>query len=224
MKIIKYEKLDQGILRAIADQQSRAVGPNLITIFMAVKKEANEVVTGEKPNRYGAAATGSRIVERRLQALRKAGKIEYFVKDGWRIAVPEELSMLRNMETHIRVASQHGDLRGTDTGAQMLRLLKKLDEVRAKNTGVAPAYSEFQNFNKEAADAIEVMHLLDTCEWKLTRVLPWSALTDEANAESAWSVERQTRPFCNKKNERIWVGRTAIDALRNAVEAMKGVK
>lgn len=67
-----------------------------------------------------------------------------------------------------------------------------------------------------ADQALVVLHAIDSGRWKLTRFLPSGYLTDEANAERAWGVERQLPPFCDSKGNRIWFGTSAFEALANA--------
>ena len=58
--------------------------------------------------------------------------------------------------------------------------------------------------------ALQVMRWLNSGEWALTRSQPSSYLTDEANAERAWFVERQAIPYCDKNGHRRWFGCTAL--------------
>lgn len=56
--------------------------------------------------------------------------------------------------------------------------------------------------------------------YKVEKTVPWDAITDEANRDSAWMVSRSAPPFCDKKSMRIWTGPTAIAAVRRAQDAM----
>lgn len=67
---------------------------------------------------------------------------------------------------------------------------------------------------REAADAMEVLRALDSGEWSIRRNPPCDSLTDEANLEHAWSVQREKAPYCTKDGHRVFSGPTAYDALR----------
>ena len=45
----------------------------------------------------------------------------------------------------------------------------------------------------------------------------WEALTDEANALSRWSVERNDAPYCGANRVRMWQGRTLDEAMGKAL-------
>lgn len=68
----------------------------------------------------------------------------------------------------------------------------------------------------------EVLAMLDTGEWTLTRSLPDPAMTDEYQARTAWIVGRQVAPFCDKASTRVWFGPTAYAALVAAHTALFG--
>lgn len=76
--MIDDTELDAAILERLAD------GPLPFHALMArrVSEIANSLA---KPDRHGAT-TGWRVIDRRLQALRKAGKITHDRKTGWRLA------------------------------------------------------------------------------------------------------------------------------------------
>jgi hypothetical protein len=61
---------------------------------------------------------------------------------------------------------------------------------------------------------------MDSCEWSVRRMLPCSYLTDEANAERQWAVERTRAPFCGDDGVRIWTGPTVTSALAKARAAI----
>lgn len=74
-------------------------------------------------------------------------------------------------------------------------------------------------------DAELVMAALDTGDWHLRKMLPSTYLTEEANREHAWMVERQTSPYCavygpkdprGMYGPRSWSGPTALEALQKA--------
>lgn len=69
-------------------------------------------------------------------------------------------------------------------------------------------------------EAMQVLDALNTGDWKLLRSLPAPYLTDEANGRFAWSVERQTAPFCDEAGNRLWHGSTAFGALQAARAAL----
>jgi hypothetical protein len=52
--------------------------------------------------------------------------------------------------------------------------------------------------------------------WTVSHVPPWDALTDEANREFAWSVERLAAPFCGADGLRVWHGPTLTVAMERA--------
>lgn len=56
--------------------------------------------------------------------------------------------------------------------------------------------------------------------YKIAYYEPWVALTDEANDNNAWGVERTKPPFCDKESRRYWTGKTMFEALNNAREAI----
>lgn len=72
----------------------------------------------------------------------------------------------------------------------------------------------------EEVRALQVMRWLDSGEWTLTKSQPSSYLTDEANAEHAWFVERQAVPYCDNKGRRRWFGRTAFEAVTIAIASL----
>ena len=74
---------------------------------------------------------------------------------------------------------------------------------------------------KESNDDVLVMDALRSGEWRITKSIPCECLTDEANAKSAWYVERMCAPFCDDKNFRSWFGRTPIEALSNGKDAIR---
>ena len=74
---------------------------------------------------------------------------------------------------------------------------------------------------KESNDDVLVMDALRSGEWRITKSIPCECLTDEANAKSAWCVERMCAPFCDDKNLRSWFGRTPIEALSNGKDAIR---
>ena len=74
---------------------------------------------------------------------------------------------------------------------------------------------------KESNDDVLVMDALRSGEWRITKSIPCECLTDEANAKSAWYVERMCAPFCDDKNLRSWFGRTPIEALSNGKDAIR---
>lgn len=73
-----YTELDAAILERLAD------GPLPFHALMArkVSEIANRLA---KPDSHGVT-TGWRVLDRRLQTLRKAGKITHDRKTGWRLA------------------------------------------------------------------------------------------------------------------------------------------
>lgn len=74
-----YTALDAAILACLA------LGPKPFTILVdKVRLEAEAVAT---PDRFGEVH-GWRVLDRRLQALRKAGKIVPHRTQGWRLAKP----------------------------------------------------------------------------------------------------------------------------------------
>lgn len=70
------------------------------------------------------------------------------------------------------------------------------------------------------AAATVVLAFLDSGEWALHRAPPVDHLTDEANTQDAWWVQRNVAPFATAKNVRIWAGPTAYDALVAAHAAL----
>jgi len=56
--------------------------------------------------------------------------------------------------------------------------------------------------------------------YKIAYYEPWEVLTDQANEDNAWGVERTKPPFCDKDSRRNWNGKTMIEALNNAREAI----
>jgi hypothetical protein len=56
--------------------------------------------------------------------------------------------------------------------------------------------------------------------YKITLTEPWSALTDEANEQTKWMVERSNRPFCDSEGNRIWTGATVFEAINKAKTAI----
>ena len=76
---------------------------------------------------------------------------------------------------------------------------------------------------KESNDDVLVMDALRSGEWRITKSIPCECLTDEANAKSAWYVERMCAPFCDDKNLRSWFGRTPIEALSNGKDAIRAL-
>ena len=70
------------------------------------------------------------------------------------------------------------------------------------------------------AAATVVLAFLDSGEWALHRAPPVDHLTDEANTQDAWWVQRNVAPFATAKNVRIWTGPTAYDALVAAHAAL----
>lgn len=74
-----YSALDHLIL-------SRCKHRGVTFMEMRVNEEIHdEAVAVAKPDRYGVRY-GFRVIDRRLQALRKAGKLTYNRTDGWRAA------------------------------------------------------------------------------------------------------------------------------------------
>ena len=74
--------------------------------------------------------------------------------------------------------------------------------------------------DRDAQEALEVLRLLNTGHWRLTRHPADPDMTDEANRENAWSVERTTAPFCDGQNNRLWTGDTPLDAFARALAAL----
>lgn len=74
--------------------------------------------------------------------------------------------------------------------------------------------------SQDREDAVEVMEILDTGEWSLVRSIPGEWLTDEANNEHRWCVQRQLPPYCGKDGVHYWTGPTAISALRAGMKAI----
>ena len=105
-----------------------------------------------------------------------------------------------------------------------------VDEAFARNCGLKIAddalalpdlTSPVLNRIKESNDDVLVMDALRSGEWRITKSIPCECLTDEANAKSAWCVERMCAPFCDDKNLRSWFGRTPIEALSNGKDAIR---
>jgi hypothetical protein len=76
--VSKYEKLDALILASIGHVPKKFVGINA----GAVRTESERIAKDEATPRTRGEVVGWRIVDRRLQALRKAGKIRATTK-GW---------------------------------------------------------------------------------------------------------------------------------------------
>jgi hypothetical protein len=74
----KYEKLDALILNSIGGHPKQFSAINVGAVAQECERIAKE--TGTSRSRYGVPAF--RVCDRRLQALRKAGKIESTTK-GW---------------------------------------------------------------------------------------------------------------------------------------------
>ena len=72
-----YTKLDSAIIEAIRG------GKHDFTSLGSVVRAISEPIAQQSPGRYGPEPW--RIVDRRLQALRKAGKIAYTRSAGWRL-------------------------------------------------------------------------------------------------------------------------------------------
>lgn len=70
--------------------------------------------------------------------------------------------------------------------------------------------------------AAQVLAMLDTGAWRLSRNIENPGMTDDYNTRTAWSVERNTAPFCDSKSIRIWFGPTAYEALQAAYTALFG--
>ena len=88
-------------------------------------------------------------------------------------------------------------------------------------SGYVPVFA--QPLTSEHVDALEVIRALDSLEWAIMRHPPCTFLTDEANIEHAWSVERTLAPYCDEEGTRRWSGPTALEALK-AGKAALGMK
>lgn len=65
-----------------------------------------------------------------------------------------------------------------------------------------------------------VLAALDSGDWAITRNQPISCLTDSGNARSAWTVRRQSAPYCADRRNAVrqWNGPTALEALIAAAQ------
>ena len=79
-----YTKLDEAIVRDIADGARGG-----FTYRDKLLRIADPLA---KPRQYGSLVDrdGWRVIDRRLQALRKAGRITWSRAEGWQIAQPPE--------------------------------------------------------------------------------------------------------------------------------------
>ena len=89
--------------------------------------------------------------------------------------------------------------------------------------GIAWMQERIAELEREAdalREAGEVMALLSSGDWKLTKTIPSDDLTDEANARSAWFVERQHPPFGEMSGMRLWTGPSALGAFKHAMKSL----
>lgn len=92
----------------------------------------------------------------------------------------------------------------------------------SKQVAVYPAPQSSGNPGPLAAEL--VLAAVDSGEWSIRRFMPDNALTDAANVEHAWAVQRERAPYCDSTGKRMWFGGTAIAALeagRAAIAASK---
>ena len=83
------------------------------------------------------------------------------------------------------------------------------------------AFKLQQHLEEEAKRALFVISQLDSGQWKITRMLPSTYLTQEANTKHAYMVERQDSPYCDNDGMRFWTGPTAYDALLKAIASLE---
>lgn len=57
--------------------------------------------------------------------------------------------------------------------------------------------------------------------WRVEAIGPWSALTDEANAERRWLVERTEAPYSGRTGSRSWYGPTLHETFQRAHKDLK---
>lgn len=94
---------------------------------------------------------------------------------------------------------------------------KEHERLKAENAALRTAV---ESQGAGAAAAVEVMRLLSTGEWTLTRHAADPDMTDEYNEENAWSVQRACAPFCDRESNRFWGGATALSAFEKARTAL----
>lgn len=70
-------------------------------------------------------------------------------------------------------------------------------------------------------NAVLFMKIMDSGEWRVTRMLADHAMTDECNQQHLWMVERQIAPYGSDKSIRHWFGATPLDALFSACDDLK---
>lgn len=81
----KYATIDQQILDAVAEKQPAS----FTTLFAGLVRDQCEQIASSE-GRAGRPSEPFRILDRRLQALRKAGKIAHTTKpEGWSLAGKE---------------------------------------------------------------------------------------------------------------------------------------
>lgn len=110
-------------------------------------------------------------------------------------------------------------IRGMTAGSD---LVADIMEVSAEDLEAALARQEADKPSAPVGqddDAHAVMQAF-AAGFSVTKNLPWSALTNEANAELAWSVSRTAPPYCDKQGVRIWSGPTASAAVSKGFSAL----
>ncbi len=93
------------------------------------------------------------------------------------------------------------------------QLLEENQRLRTENDALKGTAAEAQ-------EAGTVLHALASGSWQLTKYDPDPDMTDAYNTDNAWGVQRTKAPFADKENVRFWSGRTALDALCNASQAL----
>lgn len=76
-----FDAIDTAILNRI----SKGDKPTFNSIWTAVRELADALAPEPKPGR-GRGREGWRVVDRRLQALRKKGRLHYSRQTGWEVA------------------------------------------------------------------------------------------------------------------------------------------
>ncbi|MEG0975204.1 MAG: hypothetical protein RSF42_10950 [Comamonas sp.] len=73
--------------------------------------------------------------------------------------------------------------------------------------------------DSKCSEADIVLAAVSSGDWTLSRAMSQEYLTERANKEHAWSIQRGAAPYCTGSGDRIWFGPTALIALQRAAGA-----
>lgn len=119
-------------------------------------------------------------------------------------------------KTKFITLQSHREAMEKETAAATNAIRRLSDELFQKEEAIAKKDAAL----KVCVEAKDVLDALESGEWAISRHMPQECLTDEANAEHAWSVHRLAPPTCTEEGIRFWFGSTAFEALRRGKNAI----